>query len=311
MYFDYYTADIAWLAKSCRQRVNFYPPSLQQFALQTINDFFSGKISPAFFLYPLWLQQELGADPGISRLVARANIYMASYYLIQDQIMDYRNPVVHLAPLGSFFFNDFMTEYHNLFPPHSPFWTYHERYMNQWAQSTLQEQTEVTVEGVAKVLDNETLLKHKAAPMKTPCAALCLLAGKENLIKPLEKIIDYWQGMLQWMDDCGDWREDLAAGIHTGFLSLAMQYCGVSEMSQLSDKKIKGAIFIGGIGEAALARAINYGRLAADNLAGFNAPHFIAYIESMIKMLESKMEQMKNTRQCLLRGGFSVQLAIS
>jgi hypothetical protein len=279
-----FSADVEWVLQTCEKQVSAYPPSLRRFdrVRPKERELFKGDNARKSIVYllPFWLKDAFDLDQDTCRLIAQAHIFAAFYFLTQDQVMDagpeeYKG---HLLPQGTLFFLDAMAPYRSLFDSDSPFWTFLEKYISELAESVCWEREQHW--GQAKEYKKGDLLRlaRKAAPLKTPCAAMSLLAGRQEDIGPLEKMVDHVLVALQLMDDLRDWREDLARGNYTYFLTRVMVAQGIPLSSSLTETDVRKALVAGSVLEEVLGLAIEYSQRALESILALHVPYLKKYI---------------------------------
>lgn len=280
-----FDADVEWLLDACERRISTYPPSLcrygrarleKQWALQE-------KTTHGFsiaHLLPFWLQETFDLAQDTCRAIALGNTFWLLYFFVQDEVMDastgeYRG---HLLPLGNLFFLDAIAPYRSFFGSDSSFWTFLERYIAEWAESVSWEREQHW--GRAREFEKGDLLRlaRKAAPLKIPCAALSLLAGRVEAIEPLEKMIDNVLVVFQLADDLRDWHEDLARGNYTYFLTQMMADRGIHTPMPLTEVEVGRAFFVGKVFEEYLELAAEYSQMALESISSLHALYLKAYI---------------------------------
>jgi hypothetical protein len=279
-----FTADVEWVLETCEKRVSAYPPSLRCFSRvrPEERELFKGNGARKSIVYllPFWLKDAFDLDRDTCRLIALAHIFAALCFLTQDQVMDagpeeYKG---HLLPLGTLFFLDAMAPYRSLFDSDSPFWTFLEKYVAELVESVCWEREQHW--GQAREYKKGDLLRlaRKAAPLKIPCAAMSLLAGRQEDIEPLEEMVDHVLVALQLMDDLQDWREDLAQGNYTYFLTRVMVAQGISLSSSLTETDVRKALSTGSVLEEVLGLAIEYNQRALESILALHVPYLKKYI---------------------------------
>jgi hypothetical protein len=301
-----------WLFDACLERISTYPPALRQPAQARFEGHWSPKHkSPLAFhieyLLPFWLEQPFALDREVCRLVALSDTFLVLYFMLQDGLMDaapgeYQG---HLQPLGSFFFLDLMTPYRRLFGADSPFWALLEEYVAQWGRSVLWEQQWHWGQARAFDKDDLLLLARKAAVLKIPCAALCLLAGREEAIGTLEKMVDTLMVSFQFMDDLRDWRGDLAQGNHTYFLTRVTAQRGPSPATPLTEMDVDKALFVGVVLDEYLGLVAEYNRRALESVSTLAAPHLKAYITLFAQGCGQLRKELEARRSERIRGQFA------
>jgi hypothetical protein len=277
-------ADVEWVLETCQERVASYPPPLDQYGHDGLERHWllkdnSGRNSIAYLL-PFWLQQAFDLDHHTCRLIAVGNTFWLLYFFAQDEVIDaspgeYKG---HLLPLGNLLLLDALAPYRSSLGSTSPFWPLMGRYIAEWAESVSWEREEHW--GQAREFAPGDLLRlaRKAAPLKIPCAALSLLADREEAIGPLEEMIDNVLVAFQLADDLRDWRDDLARGIHTYFLTRVMVDRGIRPSGSLTEEEVEKSLFVGTVLDEAVDLMAQHTRRAIESISVLHAPYLKAYL---------------------------------
>lgn len=306
-FYDNFLPDLNWINETCRQRVAGFPTRLQARAEQQVcwsNEL--NRMGSGFYLFPLWLRDEFYVDLAIARELAVSNVFGLRYFMLQDAVMDSRGggeELPSLVPLGTFYYSQFEEMYHRHFPVDHVFWGYYQKYLHEWSDSIIWERSEHWGKRSDYQAGDLILLARKAAALKIPGAAVCLLAEKPEAVPVIEKMVDCWQGLFQLQDDCQDWCQDLEQGNYTLVLTQAASYCGLDQMETLTAAHVKRAVYIGGVGEEVLSMAIDLGQQALASIADYNLPYFISYFNFQIEALQNQCCRLREQRTALLKGG--------
>lgn len=307
-----FDAELERLFDACLERISMYPAALRQPGRARFEDHWSLKHkSPHAFhieyLLPFWMEEPFALDRDSCRLVGLSNVFGVLYFMLQDELMDagpgeYQG---HLQPLGSFFFLDLMAPYRCLFGSDSPFWALLEEYVAQWGLSVLWEQQWHWGQVRAFEEADLILLARKAAVLKIPCAALCLLAGREQAIGTLERMVDDLLVSFQFMDDLRDWRGDLAQGNYTYFLTRVMAQRGLGPAAPLTEMDVEKALFVGVVLDEFLELVAEYNRRALESVSTLDAPHLKAYITLFDQGCGQLREELEARRSERIREQFA------
>ncbi len=277
-------ADVEWVLETCERRVSSYPPPLDRYGRAGLRRHWllkdnSGRNSIAYLL-PFWLEQALALDHHTCRLIAVGNTFWLLYFFVQDEVMDASPGECHghLLPLGNLLLLDALGPYRSSLSSSSPFWPLMRRYIAEWAESVSWEREEHW--GQAREFAQGDLLRlaRKAAPLKIPCAALALLAGREEAIGPLEEMMDNVLVVFQLADDLRDWRDDLARGIYTYFLTRVMANRGIRPPAPLTEEEVEKSLFVGTVLDEAADLMAQYTRRAMESISALQAPYLRAYL---------------------------------
>lgn len=158
-------------------------------------------------------------DLACARVMSLGNAFGAAHFLAQDGLMD-RDSAPSPGPfhLADRSFTLFLREYSRLFPPDSVVWEHFDRYLAEYFDSLRWEREHLWgAAGAPPVTENAfhqalPKLGRKMAPLKITCAASALLAGKENLLGELERVVEDYHAAYQLSDDMEDAVADAAAG---------------------------------------------------------------------------------------------------
>ncbi len=306
-----FDADVEWILEACERRVSTYPPSLRRAGRAFLNRYQLSKETSQrkglIYLLPFWLREALGVDQEACRLSALGITFGTLYFFVQDAVMDIRPGEYqgHLLPLGSLFFLDFIAPYRLLFDSGSPFWGYFEKYIEEWAESVLWEREHHW--GKVQEYEEGDLIRlgHKAAPLKVPCTAMSLLAGREDAIELLEDMLDYNLVVVQLMDDLRDWRGDLARENYTYFLTRVMAAQGISSPASLTEVEVEKALFVGRVFEEMLDLAAEYNRRTLESISNLYAPYLEAYIDVLAQQCRQLKEELQAERARRIRERFA------
>lgn len=307
-----FDTECAWLLDACLQRIATYPPALRQPAQARLEDHWSlqQKSPHAFhiaYLLPFWLKEPLTLDRDVCRQVGLSNVFLVLYFMLQDALMD-AGPGEgqgHLQPLGTFFFLDVMAPYRRLFGSDSAFWGRFEEYIAQWGLSVSWERRWHWRQVSAFEEADLIRLAHKAAAGKIPCAALCMLAGREEVIGPLERMVDNLMLTFQLMDDLRDWHGDLAQGHFTYFLTRVMAHRSLGQSELLTETDVEKALFAGAVLDEYLELMARYNRLARESVSALDVPYLKAYIALLDQGGGQLREELEARRSELIREQFA------
>lgn len=279
-----FQADVEWVLETCQKRVSSYPPPLERYGREGLKSHWlpkdnSGRNSIAYLL-PFWLEQAFDLDRHTCRLFAVGNAFWLLYFFLQDEVMDSSPGECkgHLLPLGNLLLLDALAPYRSSLGSTSPFWLLMRRYITEWAESVSWEREEHW--GQARDFAEGDLLRlaRKAAPLKIPCAALALLAGREEAVAPLEEMMDNLLVTFQLADDLRDWRDDLARGIYTHFLTRVMADRGICPPAPLTEDDVEKSLFVGTVLDEAVDSMAQYTRQAMESISALHAPYLKAYL---------------------------------
>jgi hypothetical protein len=273
-----FDAESERLLDACLQRISTYPPALRRPALARLEDHWSLKQRRphAFhiaYLLPFWLEEPFSLDRDGCRFAGLGNVFLVLYFMLQDALMDDGpgEPQGDLQSLGTFFFLDVLAPYRNLFGSDSPFWGRFEEYVAQWGASVAWERQWHRRQERAFEEGDLLRLARKAAPLKIPCAALCMLAGREEAIGFLECMVDNLMLTFQLRDDLQDWHGDLRQGRFTYFLKRVLAHRGLDPCAPLTETDVEKALFAGAVLDESLSLTARHNRLALESISTLDA----------------------------------------
>jgi len=297
---------------SLRDRLSNYPPAFRNDALKFLDkydildkDFNKNHIS---FLLPFWLKGAFRLDSETCRNMAEGFTAGLFYFLIQDAVMDtapgeYKGD---LLPLGNLFLIDFLDKYRSLFPEASNFWAYFRNYFVEWAESVIWEQQEHQRQNKTYAREDLILVAHKAAPLKIPSAAACILGGCKDEIEKLASCIDHIVITIQLLDDLSDWRDDHAIGSCSFFLSLVMNYCGIENFDGLDESHVRKAVYMGGILDE-MFEIVHENHSVIKSVSEYY-PYLTEYHTFLYNKFKSLMDEIQEEKNNRMQGGFMYML---
>jgi uncharacterized protein len=172
---------------------------------------------------PFWLNTTLagGRLQSEAHQMALANRFGQFFCLLQDGVIDQdteSSPAI-LLPLNALFLQ-FVHGYQYLFPANHPFWSYFERYWQEYLEALAREKLRHG-RPLRYEPDDFLWLGRKFSPVKICAAGMALLANRLDSLPAIEQIVEQLQTGYQMLDDLRDWREDLARDHWTWPLTLA------------------------------------------------------------------------------------------
>lgn len=282
--FRVFDDDTRWVVDTCVNQVADYPRILSKPGLTYLEKrgYYSGKRNNGICcLLPFLLQDAFKLSREVCRDVSVGSSFILLYFYSQDEIMDvgpgeYKG---NLLPLSNLFYQDYMAVFQSYLPSNEFFWQLEKKYIREWAQSVLWEREEHW--GQAKVFSEEDLilLAHKCAPLKIPCAAMSILGGREDLIEPLEKMVDYSQVVFQLRDDLKDWRKDLADRNYTYLLIKILEHSRFDSISDLTEAEVGKLLNESGALKEVFALMEKYSSLTEQSIKELDAPYLKAYFQ--------------------------------
>ncbi|UQZ35033.1 hypothetical protein C2I18_16795 [Paenibacillus sp. PK3_47] len=252
------------------------------------------------YLLPFWLRDEYGITPEAARTMSAGNILLMLYFFLQDDLMDDReSPASGKLPLANLLYVEFLNIYRPLFPPESPFWSYFNRYISEWADSVTSEKTR------NYFVQDRIRIAHKASPLKLCSTAVLLLTDRIPLIAECESMLHEVLITLQMVDDYEDWEQDLSDGSYNCLLALVRSSLEAEDF--LTQGKVKDFIFTSsGLAAYAGTAADNHKRLEGYSL---NIPHLLSFHLVLVKNLEHIASAIEAEKQLLQGGGLGYWLS--
>ncbi|WMT42092.1 hypothetical protein RE628_06575 [Paenibacillus sp. D2_2] len=233
--------------------------------------------------------------------ISIANIMGMLYYHLIDETMD--NPILvsrRQLPLAQLIHSEFIKIYSALFPSPSPFWTYYDKYIGEWAIAVTYENEQHFFQ------ENPVRIGHKAAPVKLSIAAMMLLSNQENLIPQLEEAVDLILITLQMIDDWQDWEKDLLEGSSNCLVSMIQSDLHLSDRRP-NVEEIKQAVYVEGCLIRYTDKADALHNTLSNIIPNFHLLYeFHAYLRNQLEEIARKIEQ---DRSILQRGGLEYLLS--
>lgn len=254
------------------------------------------------YLLPFWLQDEYGVSPDAARTMSLGNVLIMLYFFLQDDLMDdVKSRASGKLPLANLLYVEFLNIYRPLFPPASPFWSYFNRYISEWADSVACEKDS------DYFLNDRIRIAYKASPLKLCSTAALLLTDRIPLIAESEAMIHEVLITLQMLDDYEDWQQDLADGSYNCLLSLARSHLENSQKGLLTQGNVRDFIFTsGGLSAYTETAAGNHRRLESCSL---NIPHLLNFHLELVHNLQHIAAAIEAEKQLLQDGGLSYWLS--
>lgn len=300
-----YEDELHQVFENSKHTVAAFPELLRQQGMSYLNHFnvFATESHKNYICYllPFWLRDGCRLTAEDTRRMSEGNVMLMLYFFIQDDVMDSNDPATRgLLPLANLFYVEFLNIYRTLFSSASPFWSYFNRYIAEWADSVSNEPAS------DYFLNNRTKISHKASPLKLSSTAAFILAKQEDLVPRSEAMIDDILLTLQMLDDYEDWEEDLATGSYNCLLSLARNTLGDPE-GELDLDAVRNFIFTsGGLGRfATIAETVHEGLHAY----GLKMPHLYDFHSELVQSLQQLAAAIEAEKTLLLGGGLSYWLS--
>lgn len=254
------------------------------------------------YLLPFWLQEIAGLAPEICRKLSLGNVFVMAHYLIQDDVMDTvtANRKSQLA-LSQLFYTECLNIYRELFPASSPFWSYAQAYVGEWAVSVTSEGTEDYFQG------KRHRVALKASPLKMAGTGALLLGGRADLIQTITDMTDTTLLVLQMSDDWADWSEDWEENSYNCLLSHISAEQKTAYREGLSPEKIQEAIYV----RSALTSYASIASQAVEQLETMepSVSGLRMFARSIAEELGEEAVEIEKGRSHLRRGGLDFWLS--
>ncbi len=179
-----------------------------------------------------------------------------------------------------------LRKFQSLFEAKSPFWTYFDRYFDQYTAARLKEMEHW---GRITAYSIETMWKigrGKSALLKVAITALAIKAGAERYIPQLETALDAFVAAMQLGDDIGDWAEDYECQRYTLPVTQAIpiEHWPTPSLSvEKIGQQLENSIII----ETLLKQVIEWFELALNTVIDLHCPRWIAFVEDRITSIKS------------------------
>jgi hypothetical protein len=227
--------------------LNGLPPSLQATSVQFQERFAAevsstGEIADAFanpatarvVYLPFWFMEAYESqgisfpDPGALKSNLFASALLGSFSIrINDDLLDEDDAQSSREELllATLCTRRALWLLQELFPHTSPFWTYHHKYWAEYTGAMAHERGR-NVSGLIPFDNRELLLVgHKAALLKSYPVAVALLAGKNEQVESIERLMDAWNIASQLRNDIRGLRNDLESRNYTFTIAMAALAC--------------------------------------------------------------------------------------
>lgn len=178
-----------------------------------------------------------------------------------------------------------------LFPGPSPFWTYHQSFWQEYAETMLPStDRRRLITDLQTLTANPRPLTGKLAYTKLSAVAACLHAKRENLWPQLCPMLDQLNGVFQILQDISTIRRDIGQRQLTYPILRTMQEAGLDPLQPTSLERLLGALVLTGtmqkIGQECLSQ-LKACQTISDSL---ELPSFTAYLVRMVEWVEELSE---------------------
>ncbi|MGD1045177.1 MAG: SPASM domain-containing protein [Bacteroidota bacterium] len=249
-------------------------------------------------LIPYWLSDAMGSHLPLNtiRPLALGNKFMTAYILGQDRIMDNQNHLIQEEDIATvmlasnLLYYKWVKEYQRIFPAHSRFWLFFEKYLTEYSRSTLWEKQKHW----GKLEDfSEADLKYlgqKFSPVKISCAGICLLNNRKEWIPLLSELLEQYHIGFQLADDVDDWREDLRNENYTYVLTKIHL---AASATALSEQEIIDHPVARSIGKEVLEKSTFYYLKAKDIAKQLPCQKLCTILDTLIEKNEKTLTDLK------------------
>ncbi|WP_151733176.1 hypothetical protein [Paenibacillus tengchongensis] len=300
-----YEADLREAFAASRGIISSFPPPLHAHGLAYLDRFnpFSAGSHKNYICYllPFWLRTAYPLELRMTRGMSTGNILLMLYFFLQDDLMDTPDSSsADKLPLANLLFTECMNLYRPLFPADSPFWTYFNRYIYEWADSVTGERHR------DYFLEDRIRVAHKASPLKLCSTAILLLTDHAADIPEMEELLHEVLVTLQMLDDYEDWEEDFADGSYNCLLSFVRSRAGAGG-TELSPEQVREFLLTrSGLAGYADIAAVNDRRITASRL---RIPHLADFHRTLSGNLQSIARTLEEDKRLLQDGGLGYWLA--
>jgi hypothetical protein len=279
-----------------------------------LRDRFSEEIN--YYLYPYSF---CGAFPGISaaqlsELGIIAQLY-AEYLIQLDKIVDghlekssiLTRTLVMLS--GQRKHVELVCRLDALFPPHSPFWDYHQEYFYEYVDSELREKSR---RGLSPYSEEEmrAIASGKVALAKTITAGMAVISGKWEAVDALHRSQDLFAVGYQLYDDVKDWRKDYEHGAYSQLIRRTIEHFGMEAAFAAGQRPCTGEfgrlLHCSRLSQATLLEASNYFESASQEVQVLDCPGWLNTIENNrqnVLRLRADLDELWQRALVRARGG--------
>lgn len=175
---------------------------------------------------PEWLGDTMGLPAGQIETIVLANIFGLCHVVLQDRMIDEGSEKAFTGAsvlLNGALEQWWLVTYARMFGHDAWFWRCFDEIMEQWRCATAISNRHPRISFEAYLQKDWRQLAHRAAPLKTCCAAICCLARHEEQMPLLEQILDHMHVATVLLDHAHDWDQDSEAGRYNAFVHFAAQ----------------------------------------------------------------------------------------
>jgi hypothetical protein len=194
-------------------------PELRALALRTLDEVRPPRWTLEWSL-PWWLGRSLGLREDLCQAITLSTVLGLASIRLQDDLVDGDVSAADVGPatrLTDVLLREAVSIYRPLFGDESPFWWHLDATLAEWRAAT-----ELAAPGAAADPAGEVAeLARRAAPLKIPAFAVCLLAGREDVFAAVERCLDHALAAMVLYDAFVDWEADLLSGRPNAFVARA------------------------------------------------------------------------------------------
>jgi len=309
-WYDPYKSQLEMLYIEAKSIITTFPAPLNELGLLYADKFDPVNNSGHDYictLLPFWLQEETGITDEQCRTLAHANIFLMLYFFIQDDVMD-GTPSAKWKPqlaMGNLLYREGLRLLMTLFPSSSSFWVHYDRYLKEWADCVVNENSD------NYFIANPIKTAGKASPLKLSVAAACSLGGRIDRIASLEQAIELVLMSLQMSDDWFDWREDFQDGSYNGLIAMlvaeredtAPANEAIIPLPPITTHEIETEIYVNGCLNRFVAIVQKNNLLLHD--MNLESPHLSSFHKHIVTSLEEIANRITMKRDLMLKGGLN------
>ncbi|NQX67456.1 hypothetical protein HQN90_15145 [Paenibacillus alba] len=298
---DAHKQDLHDVFAQTKQIVSTFPAPLDQLGLAYLAKFDARKEGTTknyiCYLLPYWMKDMSVLPQDDVQKLSLANVFVMLYYFIQDDIMDStKGEHREKLPLANLFHMQFLTIYRAMFPAASPFWSYYDAYVLEWAEAVTNEQH------ADYFHTDRSKVAKKASPVKNASTGALLLSNQADQIPAVTTAVEQVLVTLQMLDDWADWEEDIEDGSYNCLLASMRKHMQLSEENTLTVDMFKDQLYVKDFLDT-------YGQIATahhEHLLGLQTSmsQMTSFHELLVKNIQTVNQEIKEKRKKLASGGF-------
>jgi hypothetical protein len=248
----------------------------------------------------------MSLDAAQTETVAFANLCGLGHIVLQDRMVDEgTDAAAATVLLDSALAQWWFVTYAGLLGGDAWFWQAFEASMAQWRAATAASNSSPARNFDAYLRDDWRTLAHRAAPLKTCCAAVCRLARQEAHMPLLDELLDHLHVALVLLDHAHDWEQDSAAGRYNAFVHYAAPAEYATEQATVDAQTARRAVYeeLWWGGQAAPYFALAQAHVAHAQVyaAHLDCPPLSARLEAATRELTAYQAAMTTTARAWLQ----------